>query len=123
MGEIAAQAVLRDDLGGRRIRLSGPEPISFPEAAARISRATGKAIQFRAIPMILPRIASRVTGLLSPLNDTLYFAHHMLKYVELLNRFPAEKAAEDHQHLLDTFDYSPTTLEMEVERRQKEQRL
>jgi len=120
VGEIAAQAVLRDDLGGRRIRLAGPEPISFPEAAARISRATGKIIQFRAIPMILPRIARRVTGLLAPLNDTLYYAHHMLKYVELLNRFPADEAAEAHQHLLDTFDYTPTTLEMEVKRRQNQ---
>ena len=123
VGEIAAQTVLRDDLGGRRIRLAGPEPISFPEAAARISRATGKAIQFRTIPMILPRIARRVTGLLSPLNDTLYYAHHMLKYIELLNRFPADEAAEAHQHLLDTFDYTPITLEMEIERRQKEQGL
>jgi uncharacterized protein YbjT (DUF2867 family) len=123
VGKIAAQAVLRDDLGGRRIRLAGPEPISFPEAAVRISRATGETIQFRAIPMILPRIARGVTGLLAPLNDTLYYAHHMLKYVELLNLFPADQAAEDHQHLLDTFDYTPTTLEMEIERRQKEQKL
>jgi uncharacterized protein YbjT (DUF2867 family) len=120
LGEIAAQAVLRDDLGGRRIRLAGPEAISFPEAAARISQATGETIRFQAIPMILPRIARGVTGLLSPLNDTLYYAHHILRYVELLNRFPADKVAEDHQHLLDTFDYTPTTLEMEVQRRQNQ---
>ena len=38
----------------------------------------------------------------------------------LLNTFPAEiaaDAAQAHQRLRQTFDYTPTTLEMEAERR------
>jgi len=57
LGEIAAQAVLRDDLGQRRIRLAGPDLLSFPEAAMRLSAVYGKTIRFTAIPLILPRIA------------------------------------------------------------------
>lgn len=42
VGEITAQTVLRNDLSGRRFRLTGPEAISFPEAAKRISVITKK---------------------------------------------------------------------------------
>lgn len=117
VGEIAAQAALRNNLGGRRFRLAGPEAISFPEAARRIGQVRGQAIGFRAIPMILPRIASVLLWPLAHFNDTLYFVRHMLKYVELLNRFPSADAAEAHQLLRATFDYTPTTLEAETHRR------
>ncbi len=117
VGEIAAQAALRDDLGGKRFRLAGPEAISFPDAARRIGQVRGQAIGFRAIPLIFPRIAAAILRPLATFNDTLYFASHMLKYVELLNRFPAEDMAEAHQLLRATFDYTPTTLEAETQRR------
>ncbi len=117
VGEIAAQAALRDDLGSQRFRLAGPEAISFSEAARRIGQARGQAIGFRTIPLILPRLAAVLLGPLAPFNDTLYFVRHMLKYVELLNRFPAADVAEAHQLLRATFDYTPTTLEAETQRR------
>ncbi len=120
LGEIAAQAAQRDDLPGKRFRLAGPEILSFQEAAARISKATGRTLSFRSIPLVLPRIARVLLGPLTPLSDTLLFAHQMLGFLEMLTRFPEDIAAgapAAHRLLRDTFDYTPTTLEMEVHRR------
>jgi uncharacterized protein YbjT (DUF2867 family) len=117
VGEIAAQAALRDDLGGKRFRLAGPEALSFPEAAERISQAAGRPIRFQAIPSILPRIASVVLQPLTPFSDRLFFACRMLRYVRLLNQFPPEfaaAAAAAHRLLQETFDYAPKTLEVEA---------
>ena len=47
VGEIAAQAALRDDLSSRRFHLVGPEALSFPEAAQRIAAVLGRPIRFR----------------------------------------------------------------------------
>jgi len=113
VGEIAAQTVLRDDLQGRRIRMTGPEAISFPEAARRISAATGKEIKFHKIPLLPLRIASIVTRPVNP------YLRHLLASVMLMNHFPQDVAAQvpqDHQWLVNTFDYTPTTLEMEAQK-------
>ena len=120
LGEVVAQAVLRDDLGGRRIRLAGPDLLSFPEAAKRLSVVYGKTIRFTAVPLILPTIAWYVTWPLGRFSDTLYYLHTMLGFVQLLNEFPQDMArasVEDHKHLVRTFSYTPTTLEMEARRR------
>jgi uncharacterized protein YbjT (DUF2867 family) len=120
LGEIVAQTVLRDDLGGRRIRVAGPELLSFPEAARRLSAVYGKTIRFLAIPLVLPRIAWYVTRPLIRLSSTLYFVNTMLGFIQLLNGFPQEialGALEDHKDLVRTFNYAPTTLEMEARRR------
>lgn len=120
LGEVVAQAVLRDDLSGRRIRAAGPENASFPEAAAAISRAWGYPIRFIAIPLALPTIGYYVTGVLAPLSDRLFYVHTLLGFVRLLNDFPAEvaqQAVEDHKELVRLFDYAPTTIEMEARRR------
>ena len=114
VGEIAAQTVLRDDLHGKRIRMVGPEAISFPEAAKRISAATGKSIGFRKIPLLPLKIASIVTWPINP------FLRHLYGHVKLMNNFPPDLVAQvprDHRWLADTFDYTPTTLEMETQRR------
>lgn len=114
VGEIAAQTVLRDDLRGQRIRMVGPEAISFPEAAERISTATGKRIGFRKIPLLPLKIASIVTWPINPYLRLLY------GHVKLMNNFPQDiiaKVPEDHQWLIDTFDYTPTTLEVEAQER------
>jgi uncharacterized protein YbjT (DUF2867 family) len=66
VGEIAAQAVLRDDLDGRRIRMVGPEAISFPEAAKRISAVIGTDLHFRSIPLLPLQIAAIVTAPVNP---------------------------------------------------------
>jgi uncharacterized protein YbjT (DUF2867 family) len=111
VGEIAAQTVLRDDLGGRRIRMTGPEAFSFPEAATRISEVIGKTVRFRKVPLIPLKIASLVAQPVSP------YLRHIVRHVELMNSFPHDVAArvpEDHQWLLNTFTYTPTTLEMEA---------
>lgn len=113
-GEIAAQTVLREDLGGRRIRVTGPEAISFPEAARRISAVTGKRLEFQKIPLFPLQVASLVTWPFNP------YLRHLVGSARLMNRFPQDLAAqvsEDHRWLVDTFSYTPTTLEMEIRRR------
>jgi len=113
-GEIAAQTVLRGDLGNRRIRVTGPEAISFPEAARRISAVTGERLEFQKIPLFPLQVASLVTR---PFNPYLW---HLVGSARLMNRFPQDLAAQvpqDHQWLVDTFAYTPTTLEMEARRR------
>lgn len=114
VGEIAAQTVLRDDLGGKRIRMTGPEAISFPEAARRISEVMCKTVNFRKIPLLPLKIVSIIAWPVNP------FLRHLVPYIELMNSFPQDVAAkvpEDHQWLVNTFSYSPTTLEMETRSR------
>ena len=114
VGEIAAQAALRDDLGGKRLRLTGPEALSFKEAAQRISALTGTAIKFRKIPLTPIKIAAALTRPFNP------FLRHLSWAIKLLNHFPQDLATQvpaNHQLLLETFDYTPTTLEMEARRR------
>jgi uncharacterized protein YbjT (DUF2867 family) len=113
VGEIAAQAVLQDDLDGQRIRMVGPEAIPFPEAAERISAETGMDLRFRSIPLLPLQIAAIVTAPVNP------YLKSLLSSIKLMNRFPQDIAltiGQDHQRLLDTFDYTPTTLEMEARR-------
>jgi len=119
VGEIAAQAILRDDLSGKRFRMVGPEAISFAEAAKRISSVAGRTIRFRKIPLVLPKIASAATWPLTPFSDVLLYVNQMLGFIKLLNQFPQDVAAEVpevHRLLLDTFRYVPTSLEMEAQR-------
>jgi uncharacterized protein YbjT (DUF2867 family) len=113
VGEIAAQAVLQDDLDGQRIRMVGPEAIPFPEAAERISAVTGMDLRFRSIPLLPLQIAAIVTAPVNP------YLKSLLSSIKLMNRFPQDialRVGQDHQRLLDTFDYTPTTLEMEARR-------
>lgn len=121
VGEIAAQAVLRDDLGGQRIRLAGPEPLSFPEAARRLSAFYGRTIRFTAIPLILPKIAWYATGPLASFSGPVDYVHQLLGFIRLLSSFPKDVAlasVQDHEKLVRLFSYTPTTLEMEARRRQ-----
>lgn len=114
VGEIAAQSVLRDDLSGRRIRMPGPEALSFPEAARRISAVWKKEITFRKIPLLPLQIASLVTLPFNP------FLRHLAGSVKLLNLFPqdiAREADRDHRFLREIFSYTPVTLEVEAARR------
>jgi uncharacterized protein YbjT (DUF2867 family) len=119
VGEIAAQAILRDDLSGKRFRMVGSEAISFAEAAKRISSVAGRTIRFRKIPLVLPKIAYAATWPLTPFSDVLLYVNQMLGFIKLLNQFPQDVAAEVpevHRLLLDTFRYVPTSLEMEAQR-------
>jgi len=119
VGEIVAQTALRQDLHGKRFRMVGPEAVSFPEAAKRISNVTGKTIRLRKIPLVLPKIAWVTTRPFTPFNDVILYINQMLGFIQLLNQFPQDVVAEVpevHRLLLDTFDYIPTTMEMEAQR-------
>jgi uncharacterized protein YbjT (DUF2867 family) len=112
LGKICAQAIVREDLSERRFRLTGPEALSFPVAAERISKVVGYPIKFRKIPLIPIKIASIVTRPFTP------YLWYLRKFILLLNNFPQEIALEvpkDHAILRSTFDYQPITLEMHAE--------
>ncbi len=114
VGEITAQTALREDLGGQRIRLTGPRAYTFPEVAELVSDITGVAVQHLAIPLTVVRV---VSALLYPFTP---FPRFLYKSLILLNNFPSDLADEvpqDHQKLLGLFDYEPRTLELEIERR------
>lgn len=112
-GVIAAQAVVRDDLAGRRIRITAPEALSFPEAARRMGAVLGRPINFRAIPLWPLRAA---TTLIKPFYP---YASHVITSARLLKQFPQDLVAQvpaDHRLLVETFEYAPTTFEAEVRR-------
>ncbi len=116
VGTIVAQAALRDDLAGRRIRMPGPEALSFPEAARRISAVWDREIRFQRIPVTPMKIAAVLTRPFNP------FLHYLVMAIKLMNHFPEQLVAqvpEDHQKLRETFDFTPTTLEMEAQRRKR----
>ena len=114
LGTISAQAVLRDDLGCQRIRAPGLEVLSFSEAARRISAVWGREIRFQRIPVAPLKIAAVLTRPFNP------FLRYLVMALKLMNNFPEQLVAqvpEDHRKLRDTFDFTPTTLEMEAHRR------
>lgn len=114
VGEIAAQAILRNDLSGKRFRLTGPEAFSFPEAATRISEIIKEPIKVKRIPLMFFNIASLI---ILPINPFLRYIFWSLK---LLNNFPEDLAGnvpDDHKVLRQTFEYSPTTFDMEIRNR------
>jgi uncharacterized protein YbjT (DUF2867 family) len=114
VGTIAAQAALRDNLGGQRIRMPGPEALSFPEAARRISAVWGREIRLQRIPVTPLKIAAVLTRPFNP------FLRYLTLAIKLMNNFPEQLVAqvpEDHRNLRETFDFTPTTLEMEAQRR------
>jgi uncharacterized protein YbjT (DUF2867 family) len=114
VGEIAAQALLRTDLGGRRFRMTGPEALSFPEAARRIADFSGQPVKFRRIPLLPLKLAGLITRPFNP------FIQYLFWSVKLLNHFPADLAAQvlqDHALLRETFDYEPVTFNMEMAKR------
>jgi uncharacterized protein YbjT (DUF2867 family) len=119
LGEICARAVLRDDLRGRRFRVVGPEAMSFPDAAKRISQVFGRQIVYRKLPLFLPRAAALLTRSFARINDKMMFMNRMLGFDLLLNEFPQEIAADVpnmHRLLVETFGHAPVTLEMEAAR-------
>lgn len=108
VGEIAAQASIRDDLNGKRFHMTYSEPFAFPDVAQEFSKILGRTIKYRKIPLIGLRIASIVTYPFNP------YLRHLVKYVGLLNNFPIDlvnQSSDDHQILIETFDYQPMSLE------------
>ncbi len=120
VGEITAQIVMRNDLGGKRIKLTGPKAYSFPEVAKLIADISGKRVKHMTIPLFL---INMISFLILPITP---FVRYLYKSLKMLNNFPsdlAENVSEDHNKLRELFDYEPITLEMEIKQRIKEKRL
>lgn len=115
VGKIAAQALVRDDLGGHHYRMAGcPEALTFSEAAEVIGDTWNQSIHVRSIPLMPVKVAGLFTRPFSP------YVQHIVSSLTLLNAFPQEltdQIPQDHQRLLDTFDFTPTTLVDEALRR------
>lgn len=108
VGEVAAQAVLRDDLAGMRVRIPGPAAYSFPEAAATIASACATTVRHTAVPLLPLRIAAVVSRPLNP------FLANLLPAIRLFNEFPAdltESVPRDHARLRVLFTFEPVTLQ------------
>ncbi|TSA31986.1 MAG: hypothetical protein D4R64_16845 [Porphyromonadaceae bacterium] len=117
VGEITAQTVLREDLNGQRIKLTGPEAFTFPQVAKLFSELSGQKVKHIKIPLFVFNILSLI---ILPFNPFVRFFYKSLK---MLNNFPAdmaEKVPEDHKLLRKLFDYEPVSLEMEIRQRIKE---
>jgi len=120
IGELTAQVVMRNDLNGKRIKLTGPKAYSFPEVARLMTDISGKRIKHMTIPLFMLNL---VSFLLLPFTP---FVRYLYKSLKLLNNFPkdlAENVPEEHKLLRELFDYEPVTLEMEIHRRIKENNL
>jgi uncharacterized protein YbjT (DUF2867 family) len=114
VGEITAQAALRDDLSGKRFRMTGPEACSMPEMARKITAVTGQQVRHIAIPLV---VVGFVSFLLKPF---IPYVRYLYKSLLMFNNFPEDLAAQvpvDHQLLRNTFDYEPVTLDMEIRKR------
>ena len=117
VGELTAQIVLRNDLNGKRIKLTGPKAYSFPQVAELMSEISGKRIRYGAIPLFIINVVSFLTLPFIP------FVRYIYKSLKLLNNFPkdvAEKVPDDHKLLRELFDYEPVTLEEEIRKRVNE---
>ncbi|RPH32710.1 MAG: NAD-dependent epimerase/dehydratase family protein [Bacteroidales bacterium] len=120
VGEITAQVVMRNDLAGKRIKLTGPEALTFPEVAKRISLISGKKVKHIAIPLAIINVVSFILIPFAP------FVRFLYKSLKMLNNFPkdlADKVPEDHKRLRELFDYEPVSLEEEIKRRISENKL
>lgn len=120
VGELTAQIVMRDDLNGQRIKLTGPKAYSFLEVAKLMTDISGKRIKHMTIPLFL---INMVSFLLLPFTP---FVRYLYKSMKMLNNFPkdlADNTPKEHQLLREMFDYKPVTLEMEIKKRIKENKL
>ncbi len=120
VGEITAQVAIRNDLNGKRIKLTGPIAYSFPDVANLISSISGKKIKHVAIPLTVINVVSFILIPFTP------FVRYLYKSLKMLNNFPkdlAEDVPNAHKFLRETFDYEPLTLSMEIQNRIKENKI
>ena len=62
LGVALANALERDDLGGRKLELAGDDTTSMSDAVARLSKITGRSPMRLPVPMSLASIAARMAG-------------------------------------------------------------
>ena len=82
-----------------------------------LGRVADRQITVRAIPLFPLRLASVLSWPFNP------YLRHLVSSVRLMNVFPkdeVEKVPQIVAELTSTFDYPPTTLEMEARRRFKD---
>lgn len=114
VGAIVAQTVVREDLNGQRIRMTGPEAYTFTEVAKIFGAATGREVKHVTLPLGVINLVSLIAYPVSP------FPRFLFKSLKLLNNFPqdlAQQVPTDHQLLKTWFDYEPLTLEAEIRKR------
>jgi len=119
VGAILSQAALRTDLQGKRIRVPGPQAMSFPLAAEIFAGITGEPIAVRKIPLAGMKVGAFFTRPFFP------YLHHLVDSVCLMRHFPQDLVADierDHQWLLDHFQYTPCSLEEEARQARADQR-
>ncbi len=116
VGEITAQTVLRDDLSGERIKMTGPEAITFNEALDVINEISGKSIKAFKIPFYLPAIMSVLLYPFSLFSYKILYIKKIMKFIILLKYFKGIKEmVNDNNRLLKTYyNYKPTQFEKEV---------
>jgi uncharacterized protein YbjT (DUF2867 family) len=111
VGHIAAQAVLRDDLGKQRFRMCSDRPMTADEAAEIIGKLLGKEVTVRRIPMGVFNVGTAILGLLNP------FFRYIYMGVKVFNNFPShliENIPDDHRRLQETFSYPSRSLKEEL---------
>jgi len=120
VGVLTAQTVLRNDLNGRRIKLTGSKAYSFPEVTKLMSEINGKKIKHLTIPLFLINVVSLLVLPFTP------YVRFLYKSLKLLNNFPkdlADEVPKEYKLLQELFDYKSVTLEMEIKKRMKDQKL
>ena len=88
--------------------MTGPEALSFRDAAERVAEVTGEPLKLTSIPLA---VVGTVGVLVWPFTPFVRFIH---KGMTLHDRFPehlAEQVPEDHKALRDAFDYTPRTFD------------
>ncbi len=114
LGEIAAQAALRDDLGGRRFRMAGAEALSCGEAARRVDAATGRTTKLQTIPLGVVRVAALLSR---PFTPFVRFIHTGLVLHTNFPQHLVNDIPQDHATLREVFDFEPTPFEEAAVRR------
>jgi uncharacterized protein YbjT (DUF2867 family) len=114
LGEIAARAALRDDLGNKRFRVCAAEPMNADKAAAALSKLLGKPIAVRKIPLGVVNVGTAVLGLFNP------FFRYIYMGLKVFNNFPKDfidRIPEDNRLLQETFGVTFRTFEEEMKSR------
>lgn len=114
VAEITTQTVLRDDLAKKTFYLSGPEALSFDEAARRISVSNNQSLKTIHIPLSLIKPAYFISLLFTSLKPSYLYLSKILKNADVSANFPSSIQKEVDQafyQLQTTFQYSPSSFD------------
>jgi len=101
MGAIAAAVIMRDDLSGRRLKISAAEPCSFEGAAANLAEWSKQPVK----KIIIPRgLLQLIYGLLWPaalFSSKAAYIRKVLQYSNLKKRFNYAVSTETQSNALE----------------------